>query len=323
MTSQASDHFVAAPPPARAKRGVTRRRFLLGGIGLAGLTGGATAGYSYLEAHRLVVTPYRVVSPRWPTGQRLTITVVADLHAGGPNMGLAQIRHVVDTANALKSDIIVLLGDYFATHKLMTEIVPHPVWAAELARLQAPFGKWAILGNHDWWYDIEGARKALADVKIPVLENDVVPLGEPGNRFWLAGIGDQIAYRLGHGKFRGVDDLPGTLARVRTDDPIILLVHEPDIFPRVPDNVALTLAGHTHGAQIRLPFVWPLFVPSAYGARYAYGHIVEERRHMVVSGGLGTSVVPLRLGVPPEIVQIEVTGPSLDDAAGAAQRGAP
>ncbi len=323
MTAQAPENPAAAPPPARRKRRVTRRRFLLGGIGLAGLTGGATTAYSYLEAHRLVVTPYRVVSPRWPAGQRLTITVIGDLHAGGPNMGRAQIRHVVDTANALKSDIIVLLGDYFANHRFITEIVPHPVWAAELARLQAPFGKWAILGNHDWWYDIEGVRRALADVKIPVLENEVVPLGEQGNRFWLAGLGDQIAYRLGHNQFRGVDDLPGTLARVRTDDPIILLVHEPDIFPEVPDNVALTLAAHTHGAQVRIPFIWPWFVPSAYGARFAYGHIVEERRHMVVSSGLGTSIVPLRLGVPPEIVRIEVMGPSIDGAGSAPQRGSP
>jgi predicted MPP superfamily phosphohydrolase len=139
-----------------------------------------------------------------------------------------------------------------------------------------------------------------------VLENDAVMLGVEGNRFWLAGIGDQLAYRLGHRQFRGRDDLPATLARVSSGDPVILLVHEPDIFPRVPDRVALTLAGHTHGGQIRVPIIWPAFVPSAYGARYAYGHVVEDGRHMVVSGGLGTSIVPARLGVPPEIVRIEL-----------------
>jgi predicted MPP superfamily phosphohydrolase len=93
---------------------------------------------------------------------------------------------------------------------------------------------------------------------------------------------------------------------VTTADPVILLVHEPDVFPRVPDRVALTLAGHTHGGQIRVPFVWPHWVPSRYGARFAYGHIVETGRHMVVSGGLGTSFVPVRFGVPPEIVHIEI-----------------
>jgi predicted MPP superfamily phosphohydrolase len=297
---------------------MTRRRFLLSSFGVVTLAGTATGGYSYLEATRLLVTPYRIMSPRWTAGRRLTITVIADLHAGGPNMGVDKIRRIVDTANNLKSDIVVLLGDYFATHRFVDIPVPHPVWAAELKRLRAPFGVWAILGNHDWWHDVDGVRRALAGVDIPVLENQVVPLGEEGNRFWLAGLGDQIAYRIGHGQFRGVDDLPGTLARVRTDDPIILLVHEPDIFTRVPDNVALTLAGHTHGGQLRVPFIWPSLVPSAYGARFAYGHIVEDHRQMVVSGGLGTSIVPLRLGVPPEIVHIEVVGPALAGGGGRA-----
>ncbi|MBO0759057.1 MAG: metallophosphoesterase, partial [Bradyrhizobiaceae bacterium] len=111
---------------------------------------------------------------------------------------------------------------------------------------------------------------------------------------------------VARGKFKGVDDLPKTLARIDTDDPVILLAHEPDIFVRVPDRVALTLAGHTHGGQIRLPLMWERHVPSAFGARFAYGHIVEKQRHMIVSGGLGTSIVPVRLGVPPEIVRIDI-----------------
>ena len=308
MSSQSSAVARNVLPLPLEKRGVTRRRFLLGSIGIATLAGAGTGGYSYLEAaNRLVVTPYRIVSPRW-TSRPLRITVIADLHAGGPNMGVERIRSIVDTANGLQSDIAVLLGDYFATHRFVHPAVPHPVWAAELKRLRAPLGVWAILGNHDWWYDVEGVRKALGDVNIPVLENQVVALGEQGNRFWLAGLGDQIAHRIGRNRFRGEDDLPGTLARVRSEDPILLLVHEPDIFPRVPDRVALTLAGHTHGGQIRVPLLWPSFVPSAYGARYAYGHIIEGRRHMVVSGGLGTSIVPLRFGVPPEIVHVELRG---------------
>jgi len=308
------DHPPAAPPLPTKRRRMTRRRFLLTGMGLGALAGAGapTSSYAYYEAsHRLLVTPYRILSPRWHSGQRLTITVIADLHAGGPNMTVERIRQVVETANGLHSDIVVLLGDYFATHRFVDPVVPHAVWAAELKRLRAPLGTWAILGNHDWWHDVDGVRRALSEVGIPLLENRVVPLGEPDNRFWLAGLGDQLAHRLGHNQFRGEDDLPGTLARVRTDDPILLLVHEPDIFPRVPDTVALTLAGHTHGGQMRIPFIWPAFVPSGFGARYAYGHIVEDHRHMVVSGGLGTSVVPLRLGVPPEIVHVEVRGPNL------------
>lgn len=299
-----------ASPAGSQSSSINRRRLLLGGMGLAGLAGlagASTVGYAAgIEAQSLRVTGYRFNPPAWPAGRRLTVTVIADLHAGGPNMGFARIREVVDTANRLRSDLVVLLGDYFATHRFVTERVPHAAWASELARLRSRLGTWAIYGNHDWWYDIGGVRQALQRVHIPVLENDAILLGEPGERFWLAGIGDQIAIRLGHRRFRGFDDLPGTLARADSDDPVILMVHEPDIFPNVPARVALTLAGHTHGAQIRLPLLWPGFVPSAYGARFAYGHIVEEGRHMIVSGGLGTSIVPMRLGVPPEIVRIEL-----------------
>ena len=291
-----------------ARPGLTRRGVLRAGIGLAGaggLIGAGMGAYAAAEAaDDLVVTDYRLTPPGWPIGQRLTVTVVADLHAGGPNMGLARVKQVVDAAQATGGDLVVIMGDYFATHRFITEHVPNAAWAAELARLTAPLGVYAILGNHDWWYDIAGVRRALAAEHIPVLENDVVHLGAPGRRFWLAGLGDQLAHYISPGRFRGADDLPGTLKQIRTSDPVILLAHEPDIFVDVPERVALTIAGHTHGGQIRVPFVPPVWAPSMYGARFAYGHIAERGRHLIVSGGLGCSKVPLRLGVPPEIVRI-------------------
>ncbi|HZD88775.1 MAG TPA: metallophosphoesterase [Pseudolabrys sp.] len=296
----------SAPEPERP--GISRRRLMTGGltaVGAAGLVLPGTAAYAAAEAAgQLVVTDYRLTPPGWRQGHKLTITVIADLHAGGPNMGVERIAQVVDAGNALNGDLVVLLGDFFATHRFVTEHVPPPVWAAELARLKAPLGVYAIYGNHDWWYDIDGVRNALHNVGIPAMQNDAVLLDTPGGKFWLAGLGDQIAIYLGPGSFRGVDDLPGTLNKITTDDPVVLLVHEPDIFVDVPGRVALTLAGHTHGGQIRFPLVPPLWVPSAYGARFAYGHIVERWRHMIVSGGLGCSNVPLRLGVPPEIVRV-------------------
>jgi len=300
--------FFQPMSPRPAGRGLTRRGLLKGGLGLTGFAGLMLPGsgaYAAVEAATgLAITDYAPVPRNWPDRHRLTITVIADLHAGGPNMGIERVRAVVDAASALKSDLVVVLGDFFATHRFVTERVPHAAWAAELARLNAPLGVYAILGNHDWWFDIEGVQRALKRVAIPVLENDAMLLGEPGRHFWLAGLGDQLAHRLGPHRFKGIDDLPGTLAKVNTDDPVILLAHEPDIFPRVPKRVALTLAGHTHGGQIRLPFIEPMWTPSAYGARFAYGHIVEQDRHMIVSGGLGCSNVPLRLGVPPEIVRV-------------------
>jgi hypothetical protein len=309
MTIEAPSSLVRSKSsPKLPAAGLTRRGLLKSGLGLAGIAGlvmPSTATYAAAQAARdLIVTDYRPVPPAWPDAHRLSITVVADLHAGGPNMGLQRVRQVVDAAQALDSDLIVILGDYFATHRFITERVPHAAWAAELGRLHARLGVYSILGNHDWWHDLVGVRKALAAVRIPVLENDAVLLDDRGRRFWLAGLGDQLAHWLGPNEFEGVDDLPGTLARITTDDPVILLAHEPDIFIDVPPRVALTLAGHTHGGQIVFPLMPRLWVPSEYGERFAYGHIVEQGRHMIVSGGLGCSKVPLRLGAPPEIVRV-------------------
>jgi uncharacterized protein len=292
-------------PLRKTGNGLSRRRLLIGGVGLIGLSASATGAYAgAIEPSDLLVTRYALTPPNWPAGQKLTIAVVADLHAGGPHMTLPHIAHIVDTTNALHCDVVVLLGDFKAFYKFNFMPVDDPLWAAELGRLRAPLGVWAILGNHDWWHDLHGVRDALADARIPVLENDAVLLGPPGQKFWLAGLGDQLAHWVGPGWFHGVDDLPGTMARVHTDDPVVLLVHEPDIFTQVPGRVALTLAGHTHGGQIRVPFIWPQFVPSRYGARFAYGHVVEDNRHLIVSGGLGTSIIPARLGVPPEILHV-------------------
>jgi len=296
---------VARESISSGRRRVTRRRLLAGVGGLLGSSVAATAAYAGgVEAQGLIVTRYAPKPPAWRASQKLSITVIADIHAGGLNMTVSHIRRVVDTANELKSDLVVLLGDYVANYPFVNARMPNKIWAPELARLSAKLGTWAVLGNHDWWQGAPGIRASLNAVGIPVLENDAVLLGPEGVRFWLAGLGDQRAFRLGHGRYRGVDDLPRTLAQIRTDDPVLLLAHEPDIFAELPASVALTLAGHTHGGQIRLPLIWPAFVPSKYGARYAYGHVIEDSRHMIVSGGLGTSLIPARLGVPPEVVQV-------------------
>src|SRR5436853_412504 len=137
-----------SPVAGRVPRpGLTRRGLLTGGLGLVGagamLPTGAFAAMQ--AANELVITDYRLSPAAWPNGRRLTISVIADLHAGGPNMGLDRIQQVVDTANELGSDLTVVLGDFFATHRFITERVPHPAWAGELARLHAPLGVYSIL----------------------------------------------------------------------------------------------------------------------------------------------------------------------------------
>lgn len=285
---------------------ITRRALSRVGAGLA-LGGLAPAAYGFAiePAWRLEVTPYRVSPPGWPSGIKLRIAVLADLHVGEPYMGLGRIRRIVDAANDLKPDLTVVLGDYHASHRFISrEVTPDDACAA-LARLSAPLGRWAILGNHDYWHGALIWRRALRQAEVPLLENRAIRLAHDGFGFWLAGLASMLAIRLRRGAFFGLHNLPGTLAQVTDDAPVILLAHEPDIFPEVPARVALTLAGHTHGGQVRL-FGYSPKVPSQFGNRFAYGHVVEGGRQMIVSGGLGLSVLPVRLGVPPEVLMVEL-----------------
>jgi len=294
---------------------LTRRHFLqaMGGLGAVGVS---TTAYGFsAPVLRLRVTRYHITPPQWPAGLKLRIAAIADLHACDPWMSLDHVQAIVERTNALKPDVVVMLGDYVAGHRKVTRYIPDAEWARVLAGLKAPLGVHAVLGNHDWWEDktvqrdgqgLPSAGRALEAVGIPVYENAARKLSKNGQSFWLAGLGDQLAYvparRFRPVKRVGVDDLGATLAKITDDAPVILMAHEPDIARRVPSRVALQLSGHTHGGQVRM-LGWSPVSPS--GQQLAYGHI-KMNCDVVVSGGLGCSIVPFRLGVPPEIVLVTV-----------------
>ncbi len=298
---------------------ISRRQFLRWIVRL-GATGALAATYGVLVEPllRLRVARYDLQPARWPAGLDLTIAALADIHACEPWMTQERIRSVVAHANSLGADLIVLLGDYVGGHRYVTGRVAARDWAAALSGLKAPLGVHAILGNHEWWEDRavqqsrQGpprSRRALEAVGIPVYDNDAVRLSKAGQPFWLAGLGDQLAFWPGRrrypGRRIGVDDLTATLTNVTDDAPVVLLAHEPDIAVRMPERVSLMLSGHTHGGQVRL-FGWSPVTPSRYGNRFAYGH-VRERCDVIVSGGLGCSIMPVRVGVPPEIVLVTLS----------------
>ncbi|SPH17565.1 hypothetical protein DEA8626_01088 [Defluviimonas aquaemixtae] len=298
---------------------ITRRGVLKGLLGtfLAGLFVSAYA-FFVEPALRTRVKTWRVAPKGW-TGGPLKIAVLADLHMCEPFVPLSRLERIVARTNALGADLIVILGDLEAGHRFVTRRVGMDATARVLAGLSAPLGVHAILGNHDWWHDRPaqargGGPNRIAELLhaagISVLQNDAVKLGEgsASGPFWLAGLDDQLAIGIGPGRFRGLDDLPGTLELITDDAPAILLAHEPDIFPRVPDRICLTLSGHTHGGQVRF-FGWSPVVPSAYGNRFAYGPVREAGRDLVVSGGIGCSILPVRLGVVPEITVVEIAAP--------------
>jgi uncharacterized protein len=294
---------------------ISRRSFLksLGRLSAIGL-GTATYGAVIEPGFMLRTTAYAFTPPRWTPGLKLRVAVFSDLHCVDPWMPLSRFRRIVEALNALNPDLILGLGDYVAGIHFRTGTVNAAAIAAEARALHAPLGVFSINGNHDWWDDRSAqkrgvgppdAQKAFEDVGIPVLANRAVQIKKDGKSLWLAGTDSMVAFVQSRGHFRGADDLPETLAQVTDDAPIIHLAHEPDLFVRVPDRVSLTLSGHTHGGQVRL-FGYSPIVPSSYGNRFAYGHVIENGRHLIISGGLGCSTIPVRIGSPPEINLLEL-----------------
>lgn len=292
------------------------RRGLLKTLGLTGLStvGLGSYGFAIEPGFMLGVTPYQLTPPNWPQKLKLRIAVIADIHACEPFMSAARVRAICELANSTKPDITVLLGDYNGGHNMVTAPVMPDQLGEALSQLRAPLGVYAVLGNHDWWHgplpnmrgdEAEGLRRNFKYAGITMMENDALRLTKDGMAFWLLGLADQMVYRIRRGVFRGLDDLDAVLRPINDKAPAILLAHEPFIFNRVPDRVALTLCGHTHGGQVDLPLIGSPIGERRFG-NHLYGHVVEEDRHMIISSGLGTSIVPVRLGRPPEIVVVDL-----------------
>lgn len=290
--------------------------------------GGLLGVYALFEAAREpVITRYRLTPEGWPDELRLRLVVLTDPHACEPWMSARRLSEIVRLANAQDADAILLVGDYDHATPFITSRVPPDEWARALGALRAPLGVHAVLGNHDWDNDgvarrqarenkslpgMPYARKYLEAEGIDVYSNGAAAIEKDGFRFWIAGLEDQYAIvqrgiLIGRTPV-GLDDLDATLSQTAHGEPIILMAHEPDVFACVPGSVSLTVSGHTHGGQIRF-FGFAPVVPSVYGRRYVYGHIIEEGRHLLVSRGIGCSGLPLRLGCPPEIVVVELGKP--------------
>jgi len=247
----------------------------------------------WLEPASLSNENHEIQLPKWPAGcDRLRIAVLADLHVGSPFNGLDKLARIVELTLQAKPDLILLAGDY-VIHGVLggTKISPEEI-AKRLGGLAAPLGVFAVLGNHDWWKGAPRVLRALESVGIPVLEDSSVLLKRNGCSFRLAGLSD---YWKGPRNYRAaLENLPPGM-------PTIALTHNPDAFPEISRPVDLMIAAHTHGGQVYVPILGRPIVPSKYGQRYAFGHIVENGQHLFVSSGLGTSIIPVRFLVPPEV----------------------
>lgn len=244
-----------------------------------------------IEPSRLVVHETTLPLPAWPRAlDGLKIALLSDLHVGAPFIREEKLAAIVAETNRTAPDLILIAGDFVVGNEPMARRIEPEIIARGLKGLRARLGVHAVLGNHDEWEDAPRIRRALEAEGIRVLDNEVTEIHDRGDSIWIAGLADYMTRDQA---------IAATIAK--TGDLVIALTHEPDSFPDVPARVALTLAGHTHGGQVALPLLGALVVPSRHGTRYAAGHIVEGGKHLFVTTGIGTSILPVRFGVTPEI----------------------
>src|SRR5438552_8085536 len=253
----------------------------------------------FIEPSRLIVRQETIQIDNLPkelTGLR--IALIADIHSGGPFIDDHKLRQIVELTNQQNPDLIVLLGDYMSPDSWHSRRVEPEVTAAAMKSLRAPMGVFAVLGNHDWWYNGGKVRRAFEANGIPVLDDEVAEVKWQNGSFWLVGLAD-FWTRPQH--------VSETLAKVPQGAPVIAITHNPDVFPGLPQSVPLLLTAHTHGGQVNLPLIGAPIVPSRFGRKYTAGHVFENGHHMVVTTGIGTSILPIRFRVPPEIVILTIT----------------
>ncbi len=247
--------------------------------------------YAFLEARRdPVVREARISLPGWPAGAApVRVVLISDVHMGTAAMRPDRLTRIVAQINALRPDLVLIAGDFIFGHAANSAgRIGAPI-VAPLAGLRARLGVVAALGNHDHWTGSAATRALLDRAGIIVIENDAVQRGP-------------LAIGVAGDDFSGHTDLAATgramqpLAGAR-----IMLTHSPDIAPKVPADVALLLAGHTHCGQVVLPFYGPLSDVSRFGTRYRCGVRREPGRTVVTTAGLGTSGGPFRLGAPPDL----------------------
>jgi predicted MPP superfamily phosphohydrolase len=258
---------------------------------LLSCVGSALFGVAWREAHRdPVVRRASITLPDWPAGTGpITVALASDIHVGGGAMDAARLKRIAGQIAATRADLVVLAGDFIDGHDPRTARASAPVLTAAFRQLRAPLGTIAVLGNHDHDSDPRAVAAALSAAGITVLQNDAVARGPLA----VGVVGDA---------YSGHDDLPATLRSLNSVRGARLIVtHTPDIAPNLPADASLLFAGHTHCGQIVLPLVGALWIPSRFGSRYRCGVIRDGARTIVVGAGLGTSMLPLRLGAPPDI----------------------
>ena len=279
---------------------------------IAVILGLLALGYSYfIEPRRLVVNHQTLEIKGWdPALDGFKIVAIGDIHGGSNAVDEAKIRKLVEVSNEQNPDLVVLLGDYVsqAGHNppLGDRNLKMPIHtiAENLAGLKAKYGVVAVMGNHDDWYSNGEISNELRAIGYTVLDNEIYTANVNGHPIRILGLRDQLHVQ----NWKSFSDgLKRVIAADNGAGPIIALEHSPDVLPiitgelSISSDLRLMLAAHTHGGQVWLPIIGTPIVPSSYGQKYSYGHKQENGVDMFVTSGVGTSILPFRFMMPPEI----------------------
>lgn len=293
--------------------GITRRNFLR--IACGTLLGGATLcalGPLYatqIEPHWIEIIRLSIQLPGLPEAlDGLTISQLSDFHLG-PYVNAEYIRRSAEITNSLGSDLVVLTGDFVYSSASYSSAC-----ARELSALSARYGIYAVLGNHDIWTDADEVAKNLSRAGIVVLRDNMLSQYVDNTRLWILGIEDTGHTGGFFSDFRVIwqasaDRLAAMLDGIPAGEPRLLLVHNPDFTEMLPEGrIDLVLCGHTHGGQVRLPFLGSPLVPSCFGQKYAAGLVTGPRALTYINKGIGLIPPALRFNCRPEITMFHLRG---------------
>ena len=246
----------------------------------------------FSEPGLLMVRNVSLDIPQWHNEHKdLKFVVLADFHIGFGHMTRDRLAEIIEKANGQNPDIVLLVGDYVNVSSKNEGILNY---LEDFKNFRSKYGVYAVLGNHESWEVRHKIRYFLKKAGVKILENRAEKITVKEKSFWIAGIEDWTT---------GFPDVEKTLNQIDNEkDPVLFLSHDPDAFEKISSRVSLAIAGHTHGGQIYVPFLVRLLTPSRLGKRFLRGHIIHKGRHIYVSSGLGTTIIPARFLVPPEMV---------------------